>query len=292
MGRIADALARAERLRSGTTPERVPPTVATPRWGNWYGSARTHLTAALPTTVEHAQALHSPKDLAEELVCFHDRSSIVSEQYRSLRTGLLSSNPQQEHRVYAVSSALPKEGKSVTVANLGLSFAEIRHLRILLVDGDFRHSSLAALFGISQEPGLADLLLENATHDQVIRRTLEPNLYVVTAGRSQGRPAPELLSTPAAKTAFQRFEKEFHYTLVDTPPATTVTDVGIIGQMTAGVIFVFRIHRTPEPLARRALKYLAANHIPVIGGLIIAETGSGSGYGTQYKYYRYDSQDT
>ena len=291
MGRIADALKRAEQQRkeslaassAGTatlSPPRLPSQVLEPI-----------VTEAAQST-EPATLVEG---LSESLVPFYERSSLVTEQYRSLRTRLLSANPNYEHRIMAITSAVPKEGKSVTTLNLGCIFAEIRHLRVLVVDGDFRRSSLAHMLNQPAGPGLADVLAGDTTLDRVIQSTPYPNLSFVPAGSTKGRSAAELLTASSAKAAFKRFQDEYHFTIVDTPPATTVTDVGIIGQMCHGVIAIVRLHRTHEAAAKRAVRLLQVNNIPILGCLLVGRDAPacgyyGYGYGYRYNYYRhYDS---
>lgn len=231
--------------------------------------------------------------LSESLVPYYERSSLVAEQYRSLRTRLLSQNPQYEHRILAITSAVPKEGKSVTTLNLGSTFAEVRHLRIIAVDADFRRSSLAQMLNQPEGPGLADVLNGTARYEDVIRKTPIPNLLFLPAGSTQGRSAAELLASAETRQVFKRIRHDFHYTLVDTPPATTVTDVGIIGQMCTGVIMVVRLHRTHAAVARRATRLLQVNNINILGALIVGRDAPvgryayGYGYGYNYNYYRY-----
>lgn len=289
MGRIADALARAERRRGQDSPvERLPVSGAMNRWADWYGTAQDAGGGSQQQTDSTPRLPDPPVEgMSEEIVTYYTPSCMVGEQYRALRTRLLSANPYHEHRIYAISSAVPKEGKSVTAANLAFSLAEVSHLKVLIVDADLRHSSLAKLLNIDREPGLGDYLLDRVDYEEVIRPTPVPNLHFMAAGRTHGRPVAGLFSTRKARTAFARFQKEFHYTIVDTPPATTVADVGILAQMTSGVLMVIRMHRTPEPLAKRAVKHLINNNIPIIGSIVIGDNDPAGGYGYQYGYYRY-----
>jgi capsular exopolysaccharide synthesis family protein len=229
--------------------------------------------------------------LSESLVPFHERSSLVTEQYRSLRTRLLSQNPHYEHRVLAITSPVPKEGKSVTTLNLGCILAEVRHLKVLVVDGDFRRSSLAGMLNQPKEPGLAEVLGGTAEFDEVIRPTPIPNLSFIPAGSTQERSAPELLTATNARSIFKRMQDDFHYTVVDTPPAMTVTDVGIIGQLCTGVILVVRLHRTDESAAKRATRLLQVNNVPIVGCVLVGRDAPPSRYGYEYgyayNYYRY-----
>ena len=286
MGRIADALKRAEQERHRALG--VAAAVGEP-------PVRLGESPAQMTPSEQGEKSDEPvalvDGLSESLVPFFDRSSLITEQYRSLRTRLLSQNPNYEHRVLAITSAVPKEGKSVTTLNLGSILAEIRHLRVLVVDGDFRRSSLARMLNQTDGPGLAEVLRGEARYEEVVRPTPIPNLMFVSAGNTQGHSAAQLLTSATTKPVFRRMQSEYHYTIVDTPPATTVTDVGIIGQMCTGVIVVVRLHRTYEGAARRAVRLLQVNNIPILGCMIVGRDtpvgryGYGYGYGYGYRYY-------
>ena len=298
MGRIADALRRAEQERrqarvslgSGGDDATVSSGPAT----------MVESPGPSPPAAEEDEQANAPitlvQGLCDALVPYYERSSLVTEQYRSLRTRLLSQNPYYEHRTLAITSAVPKEGKSVTTLNLGCTLAEIRHLKVLVVDGDFRRGSLAQMLNQGVSPGLADVLSGQATYQEVIHSTPIANMMFIPAGNIRRRSAAQLLTAANAKAVFHRMQTEFHYTLIDTPPATTVSDVGVIGQMCSSVIIVVRLHRTDETAAKRAVRLLQANNIPIAGCLLIGRDtpgtwyGYGYGYGYGYNYYRdYDN---
>lgn len=244
------------------------------------------------------RTLTAVSGLSESLVPYYERSSLITEQYRSLRTRLLSQNPQYEHRILAVTSAVPKEGKSVTTLNLGCVLAEVSHLKVLVVDGDFRRGSLAEKLNQPDNPGLAQVLAGDATYSEVIRSTPIANLSFIPAGSLNGRTAAELLTSAGMKPLFHRMLNDFHYTIVDTPPATTVSDAGIIGQVCSGVIMVIRLHRTDEGAAKRCVRLLQANNITIAGCLLIGRDaptgryGFGYGYGYAYSpYYDYSKKE-
>ncbi len=292
MGRIAEALKRAEeerRAAMGTALAEGEDRVHTP---DPFASAQAATQVVdVPTEQDERTPISVVEGLSESLVPFHERSSLITEQYRSLRTRLLSQDPHYEHRTIAITSAVPKEGKSVTSLNLGCILAEIRHLRVAVIDGDFRRSSLAKMLNQPEGPGLADVLSGRAEFEQVVRETPIPNLTFIPAGSTHHRSAAELLTAASAKPIFERMQNEFHYTIVDTPPATTVTDVGIIGQLCTGVIMVVRLHRTEETAAKRAARLLQVNNIPILGCLLVGRDAPpgryGYGYGYAYNYYKY-----
>lgn len=305
MGRIADALRRAALERRQTMESAVgrrsslpphatgatatlPPSLDTPP-----GPSPSIEPAPPDDGSEPSKPQSLVEGLSDSLIPFFEQSSLITEQYRALRTRLLSQNQHYEHRILAVTSAIPKEGKSVTTLNLGCTLAEIKHLKVLVVDGDFRRSSLARMLDQPKGPGLAEVLRGKAQYEDVLRDTPIANLKFIPAGDSGDQSPAELLTATVMGQIFQRVKNEFHYTIVDTPPATTVTDVGIIGQMCSGVIMLVRLHRTAEVAAKRAVRLLQVNNIPIVGCLVIGRDapsgryGYGYGYGYAYNYYRY-----
>lgn len=290
MGRIADALKRAEHERREATAGVVaaPPGAQT---ASRIGESISPPDTPPPSTGDEAdvEPISLVQGLSESLVPYYDPSSLITEQYRALRTRLLSGNPQYEHRVIAITSGAPREGKSVTTLNLSCILAEIRHLKVLAVDGDFRRSSLAGMLNQPDGPGLAEVLSGEANYEDVIRKTPIPNLFFISAGSTNDRSAAELLTAANTRHVFKRMQNDFHYAIIDTPPATTVTDVGIIGQMCSGVIVIVRMNRSHEAIAKRAVRLMQVNNIPIIGSLVIGREASmgryGYGYGYGYGYY-------
>jgi capsular exopolysaccharide synthesis family protein len=209
-------------------------------------------------------------DVHPSLVCVYERWSSVTEQYRAIRTWLLRRNTVVEHACLAITSAMPREGKSVTTANLAVAMAEVRHINVLAVDCDFRGSSLSEFFAIPNSPGLADVLAGRATLAEAIAKTPVGNLFVLPAGQCQDRNPTELLNSPMAARAFDQIRERHHYVLVDTPPVQRLSDVGVIGALCSGILMVVRMHKTPSPLVRQSLHWLQSNNLNVVGCIAAA----------------------
>jgi tyrosine-protein kinase Etk/Wzc len=186
-----------------------------------------------------------------------------------------------------VTSAVPKEGKSVTAANLALIMGEIQHMRTVLIDGDFRRGSLARLLNQDAKPGLADHLQGKAGLDAIVQPTVLDNVSFIAAGKMGNRGAAEILSSQNMAATFRRLQTQYQYVIVDTPPATTVTDVGVIGQLCHSVIMVIRMNRTPGAVVRRAVRMLQVNNIPVAGCVLVGKNERNARYGYYYGYYPY-----
>lgn len=223
------------------------------------------------------------------VVAYHDKAAEITEQYRSLRARLTAQNTTGENQVLAITSSIPKEGKSVTTMNLSWVMSEIKHYRVLMIDGDFRRSSLANMMGISEYPGLADLLRGEASLEEVIRPTPVPNLFIMPAGTTQEFNAAELLSRQKTAGLIQECKRRFQCSIIDTPPASSVSDACVIGPLCTGVLFVVRMGRTPEPIARSTIRLLQSNNVNVLGTILAGHRESTGRYRRYYygysKYY-------
>ena len=115
------------------------------------------------------------------------------EAFRSLRTSLVFTSGAQSTRIIAVTSSQPLEGKTTTACNLAMALA-FGGSRVLLIDADMRRPGLHKTIGLGNEIGLSHLLVGQARVREAVQRTSEPNLVVITAGRTPPNPS-ELLSS-------------------------------------------------------------------------------------------------
>jgi len=294
MGRIADALKRAQQERARQREE----TPANPADHAGMSSPRKRLApsesadvlgraAALspppparPLVVQAAPVL--PDDVAREVLALHEPTSDIAEKYRSVRTRLLTSNPGGGPRVLALTSTLPGEGKTITTANLGFSLAELRHLRVAMIDLDFRQRGLSACFQADERPGIAEVLRGEKSLTEICLPAVRENLFLIPAGDPADARPSELLANQAVAKIVRELNERFHYGLVDTPPVNTAADIGLIAPLCHAVIIVIRMNRTPEPLLRRCVKMLQANRVPVAGCILA---------GFDEKSARYETQD-
>ncbi len=285
MGRIAEALKKAQeerssRLRAGgrsDSPD-IRGTVLTPD-----SPGRTPLresvarSAQLDVDVRYAtlpnQGIDSPTPMAPRsawaahpnVVALYDRSCAITEQYRAVRTWLLRRNTTGRHECIAITSSIPREGKSVTTANLAVVMSEVRHMSVLAMDCDLRQGSLAKLFKVPDSPGLADVLSGEASLAEAIKTTPFGNLSYLPAGVCRGRNPAELLNSRTAARVFEEIRERFHFTLVDTPPVRRLSDVGVIGALCTGIVMIVRMNKTASHLVRQSLHWLQANNLDVIG---------------------------
>ncbi len=89
----------------------------------------------------------------------YSRKSRFAEAYRTLRTNIGSSMMEKEIDSLVVTSSVPSEGKTTTVANLGYSFAQSGK-KVLVVDADLRRPGLTKMYGVEDEPGLSNIIID------------------------------------------------------------------------------------------------------------------------------------
>ncbi|MGO9639164.1 MAG: polysaccharide biosynthesis tyrosine autokinase, partial [Terracidiphilus sp.] len=209
--------------------------------------------------------------------------SATAEAFRSLRSGLTLSGVGRKVKILSITSALPGEGKSYTVYNLGLAFAATG-LKVLILDADLRRPRQHALFRVPREDGLADVLVGlKPFDDALIAHPIEPNLTLMPAGR-QSPLASELLGSGEIGKVFEAARKQFDLVLVDNPPSLPVADAIIVGTHCDGTIGVLRAGRTSRKALQRFVQTLARNRIHILGLVIEAVDMSATEYRSVYGY--------
>jgi capsular exopolysaccharide synthesis family protein len=209
--------------------------------------------------------------------------SATAESFRSLRSGLTLSGVGRKLKILSITSALPGEGKSYTVYNLGLAFAAAG-LRVLIIDADLRRPRQHTLFRMAREEGLTDVLAGLKTFDEVVvAHPVEPNLALLSAGR-QSPLAAELLGAGEIGKVFEAARQRFDLTLVDNAPVLPVADAIIVGTHCDGTIGVLRAGKTSRKALRRFSQTLARNHIHILGIVIEAVDMSATEYRSVYGY--------
>ena len=214
-----------------------------------------------------------------------------SEAYRSLRTSLQFIRQDHLLRTLVVTSPAAREGKTSTVANLGIVFAQAGE-RVVLVSCDLRRPRLGQFFGLDEQAGLTTVLLgEQSLTDVVQPVPGHDTLWLLGSGRLPANPA-ELLSGPAARAMFATLRAEFDLVIIDSAPVLPVTDAALLSKDADGTLMVVASGQTKRIELRRATEKLAQVNATVIGTLLnetTRQTGDGYGYGYGYGYaYGYE----
>ncbi|HXH05546.1 MAG TPA: polysaccharide biosynthesis tyrosine autokinase [Vicinamibacterales bacterium] len=212
------------------------------------------------------------------------------EAFRSLRTSLVFTSGGEGPRLIAVTSTCPLEGKTTTAYNIAKALA-VGGARVLVIDADMRRPGLHRTMGIANQAGLSHLLTGQAKFREVVRATADPNLWVITAGRTPPNPSELLASEPMSRLLATLAEGPFDWVIIDTPPVLAVTDAVILAPRVTGVVFVVGAEMTRRVHASRAIETLQTSR-PRIAGVVLNRVDFDRNryyysryYGYQYKGY-------
>ena len=215
---------------------------------------------------------------------FDGDDSVSTEAYRSLRTNILFTSPDKPLQVLAVTSAGPSEGKSLTISNLALAYAQMGK-RTLLIDTDLRRPVLHHIFNVKREPGFTDLFIAHPDFDRCIRKDIKPNLSLLSAGIFSPNPA-ELLGSHKLGQLLEYFRANYDMIFFDTPPIVAVTDATLLGKKIDGMLIVAKSHHIDRDILLRAVNTLRNVGVNVAGAVLndinLSHRYSSYGY---YKYY-------
>jgi len=206
------------------------------------------------------------------------------EEFRTLRSRLYQAREKEPLTKLLVTSALPKEGKSFTAANLAQVIVRQHGRRVLLIDADLRNPQLHNLLGAEPGPGLSEYLLAAADELSIIQRGPMENLFLIPAGRDVGNPA-ELVSNGRMKFLLSRLEPMFDWIIIDSPPAVLVTDAAALANYCDGVLLVVRSNNTPVEAAQKAVLEFRDRNVV---GVVLNGMAPGVAPYSQY-YYPYGS---
>jgi capsular exopolysaccharide synthesis family protein len=221
---------------------------------------------------------------AGRLITHADPRSPVAEAYRSMRTNLAFARAQQSPQAIVVASPGPSDGKSTTVANLAITFAQ-QGQRTLLIDADLRRAVLDKAFSTPRSPGLTEVIIGEVTFDDAVHETAIPNLSLVGSGRFPPNPA-ELLGSVRMQEILHEAKARFDVVLLDSPPLLAVTDAAVLATMVDGVVLVIRTERTKRDAVRRALGHIRSVRGRLLGAVLNdVDLRSGAYYGSYGHYY-------
>lgn len=202
------------------------------------------------------------------IVTFYDSHSSVTEQYRTLRTNLQAIKSDKAIKAIAITSSNHSEGKTITAINLAISVAQdLNRKSILLVDADLRRSRISKYLGFTSELGLSDLLTDGGGPDSAMVNIGINNLTILPAGKIPHNPA-ELLGSIKMKNIISNLKSKYDYIIFDTPPIIPVTDAGLLGAQTDGVIVVVQAGRTQSGVIKHAEGLLKQAQVKVLGYIL------------------------
>jgi succinoglycan biosynthesis transport protein ExoP len=226
------------------------------------------------------------------VVVVTDPTSPAAESYRSLRTSLQFARQEGQFRTIVVTSPGVSEGKTATLANLGVVFAQAGE-RVVLVSCDLRRPRIGSFFEIDEQDGLTSVLIGQRTLQQVLLPVPgHDRLTLLPAGPIPPNPA-ELLDSDRAAEVFASLRERFDLVLIDSPPVLPVTDAAILSRHADATLMLAAAGQTRRGDLHRAVEKLDQVGATILGlvlNKVSRQTGRSYGYGYGYGYKPYQAQ--
>ncbi|OGV42305.1 MAG: hypothetical protein A2X48_19485 [Lentisphaerae bacterium GWF2_49_21] len=226
-----------------------------------------------------------PLDLDKKILFNFDPLSVVAEAYKTLRTNIQFAigTGKKTGNAIAITSASPREGKTLTSTNLAIALAQMGKMT-LLIEADMRRPKIADLFKIDSKQGLSDVLIGSIKPDTAVRTTADflmgdiewdkllgsqgiDNLHIITCGTIPPNPS-ELLLSAEFREMVSDMRQKYDFIIIDTPPILPVSDASIIGTVVDGTVLVYQSDTTSRHLLLRAIQNLKKNQTKLIGIVI------------------------
>ena len=202
-------------------------------------------------------------------------SAIAVEQYRRLAATLHQLQAERGIKTLMITSAVPREGKTLTATNLALTLSESYGLKVLLIDADLRRPSVHEIFKLPNTAGLSDGL----KHDKAMQFVeVSSCLTMLPAGRSTSDPMAQLTSN-RMKALVKDSASRYDWVILDTPPIGLLPDAQLLTGLADGAIVVIGAGSTPYTLVERVVNELGTENII---GTVLNRIEEGSVRGNDY----------
>ena len=245
------------------TPEEVERYLRLPHLGIVPDFARLNRRRYAPL-----RSLASGNELAP--VSFHHPYAVVTEAYRTLRTAILLSRAGEPPKTILFTSGNHMEGKTVTVINTAIVFAQMG-VRVLVIDADLRrpncHRVMGWGLGVSHGLGLTEVLTGQRAPEEVIRPTAIKLLFLLSAGSSPPDPA-ELVGSKKMQEILASLREHYDYILIDSPPVMPVSDAVLLSTIVEGVVLVVNSQETSKYVVKEVHARLSYARAKILGVLL------------------------
>lgn len=208
------------------------------------------------------------KTLRKAVVASTNPQSLISEQFRTLRTNLYYSSIEDKDKTYVITSPNRGEGKTTTASNLAISMAQ-KGEEVLLVDASFHRPLLHNVFNLRNDIGLSNLLKEKSSIMDAVQPSGIEKLTVITNGQSLLQPA-DVLGYREIEDFLEMALERFDRIVFDTPSILESPVARIIANQCDGTLMVIQVGKTDSQKAMEAKQLLELVKVK-LKGLILRE---------------------
>lgn len=226
------------------------PFVSAPPLGDlrWLRHARPAGSRAGRATSQRANATRLANMALDE------PDSGFAEGIRTLQFAMKRAAAERDMNLVLVTSALPHEGKSTVSVNLARTSAAAGN-RVLLIDADLRHPSLAPALGLRAPAGLSDVIVGHCELQDALRKDPRSGLFVIGGShRLHGTDALSLLGSAEMDSLLAFSRRCFDLVIIDSAPLLPVADTRVLTELVDGVVMVIASEQTSSDAVAAALR--------------------------------------
>ena len=223
------------------------------------------------------------------IISIKNPNSPISEAYKTLRTNIKFSSVDKSLKTIAITSTDTGEGKSNVISNLAITMAQ-DNSRVLLIDCDLRKPTIHKKFNLSNLNGLSNVLTQQNSIDEVVRKTEQVGLDIITSGPKPPNPS-EMLGSKAMRELIRQVSNNYDRILIDAPPVGIVTDAAVLTTMVEGVLFVIEARRVSIEEVKHAKELLEGVNANILGVVLNKVGARDQGYYSTSKYYKHYGED-
>ncbi|WP_336947768.1 tyrosine-protein kinase Wzc [Serratia nevei] len=217
-------------------------------------------------------------------------ADLAIEAIRSLRTSLHFAMMEAKNNVLMISGASPNIGKTFVSINLAAVIAQSGQ-KVLVIDADMRKGYLHSLLGIDGGNGLSDVLAQQVSIENAIKKTNVEGMDIIVRGQVPPNPS-ELLMTRGLGELIDWASQNYDMVLVDTPPILAVTDAAIIGHHAGTALMIARFGVNTVKEVEVSIRRFEQNGTNIKGVILNAVEKKASSYYGGYGYYHYEYEST
>ncbi len=229
------------------------------------------------------------KTTTSNLSVFLKPRSAVAESFRALRSNiqfLFVRNTKVKCRTIVVTSSVSGEGKTFVCMNMATVFA-LGGKKTIVVGMDLRKPKLYIDFDMTNDLGVVNYLIAEASLEDIVKKTKIPNLDIITSGAVPPNPS-ELLISPATEVLLNSLRKRYDYILIDTPPVGIVSDAVELIKHADSSMYVVRQNFSQKGMLKMINEKYEKGEVSNLS-IVLNDFNVKSKYGYEYGYgYGYD----
>lgn len=209
------------------------------------------------------------------------------EAFKELRTNLSFTTKAGVSKCIVITSSLSEEGKTNLSMNLASALA-MDNKKVILVDCDLRKPALHHYLNIKHNVhGVSNILIGEDTAEKCILSSKSMGFSILTAGSTPPNPS-ELLALPSMSELVEQLKEKYDFVLLDSPPASLVTDAAVLSKYSDGVLMVVRSNFASREVIKAAKAKLDTVHANILGTVLTRFNMKDSArYGKYGRYGRY-----